>query len=311
MGRELQRMGLNIKELNVAQQYTDEILEGIDIVVAILRFNALFKEEQQALVRYVRNGGSLLVLAKYTETLGTMAPVIVNFGLVIEDIFIDRDFLNDISFPCTTDDIPVENCRIFFPRKVTVKGKAKAIAGYVDPNDPNSDDFPIFAIGGNVGRGRVIAGGNANQWLTLAPFCGLPLWGKADNTALLHNIMRYLAGASDLKLVKFKAKSKFRVGKKGTFRLTIRNEDVHYSRPTDIAVYLSEDGKLDMKKDIELAYATIGELKGIGQTQLKLTVDAMPGEPGKHTLFAVINPAGSPLELNENNNVISRKTTIK
>ena len=119
MGRELQRMGLNIKELNVAQQYTDEILEGIDIVVAILRFNALFKEEQQALVRYVRNGGSLLVLAKYTETLGTMAPVIVNFGLVIEDIFIDRDFLNDISFPCTTDDIPVENCRIFFPRNVT------------------------------------------------------------------------------------------------------------------------------------------------------------------------------------------------
>jgi hypothetical protein len=154
------------------------------------------------------------------------------------------------------------------------------------------------------------------------------LWSRADNEKLFLNLAEYLAGCSDLKVVKAKCKSTLTAGKSARFKAKVQNLEDCYSRASSLSFYLSEDRVLDVPKalksrnnkqrrvkkagDLLLGEVSIPELPGKRQKWLKAKLKLGAGvSPGSYFLLAVINAAGDPLEVNSENNVGSKKVTVE
>ena len=312
LGAELMSMGATITDLTPGGRYTDKILEGYDLVIICLREQHMLASEQVALVRYVRNGGGLLVLCKYGATISACNPVLINFGIQVTVNILNTEHLNTFVNPATTSRRPVDDCEVWEPRSINLSGGATSIAGYNSSVGLASITNCVFALGGNCGRGRIIATGNTNMWLSKPSVCGPVRWGRADNTALLHNVVEYLLGASDLRMLKFSFRKRLSAGRRATLKTRVKNLESCYSRGAELGFYLSEDRIFDSYEDIYLGSATIPELKGGKSKKLKVKA-AIPDDvqPGNYYLLAVVNHQGQPLEVNAGNNVAARRVTVE
>jgi hypothetical protein len=310
LAEELINLGAEVKDLKPGWEYSDDMLEGVDLVIIVLRYLTMYAWEQEALVRYVQNGGGLLILCKYGETLYACNPVLTNFGVTVSNQIIKTREINVFIHPATTEQIPVHRCELVEPRKIFLSASAKAIAGNTPKGNSGEMDNCVFAIGGNSGKGRMIAGSCTNQWLSRMYVCGPNKWGKADNTKLLHNVLMYLAGYSDLKAQKIRVRRRIVFGKNIKLRCVVRNLEVNNSKAIPLGFYLSDNDTLD-DKDRFLGEAEVPEIKGNGKAKVKIS-QAIPDtiDPGNYYILAVIDPEGIGKEFNSENNVISKGVTL-
>ena len=312
MGAELLAMGAFIRDLKPGKFYRDEMLENIDLVIICTRSIALGPIEQEALVRYVRNGGSLLVINKYYEPITMLYPVLINFGIEMKITPFSADHLNVFSHPATTDRRPVSMCKVQDPHEIICSNRARKIAGYTPSASPAAIERCVVALGGRSGRGRIIAVGNSTMWLSRYGFCGYPLWGEEDNTDLFRNTIEYLLGATDLQLKKFVAKSTLPTGKSKAYKARIKNLEYCYNSESVVAICLSKDKEYQAGKDTELGRMTIPEIKGKRSKLLKETFEVpADNNPGDFYVLAIINPDTDPLEINTDNNLKYKKVTVK
>lgn len=312
MGRELLDMGAKILDLGAGRRYNDEVLEGIDIVIIILRYKHMGSPEQQALVRYVRNGGSLLVLCKYGDSISPLNPILTNFGIEITGYISKAKHLNAFAHPASTDRRKVTDVEIYEGRKIKLKSGAIPIAGYNPSAPPAGMSDIIFALGGQSGRGRVVAAGNTNQWLSNLSPCGTPLWGYVDNTKFFRNVIEYLLGFSDLKLKKLKCKTSIKAGKNVLLKARVQNLEACYNRPLEIAFYLSLDNEFQEEEDTQIGLALIPGIKGKKSKLIKHKAKIpMLDQLGAYYILARINPVDEPFEINEKNNIAAKKVILK
>ena len=163
VGEALQQMGATITPLTPSQRYSDEVLEGIDLVIIPGRNGLMLAEEQQALVRYVRNGGSLLVLIDWSPQQSSVNPVLTNFGIVITAARTGRTKLLAFENPATTPRRVVTVCHIYRAFQINCCAGARGIAGYNAAGPPAMSEI-YAALGANCGRGRVVAVGDEEIW---------------------------------------------------------------------------------------------------------------------------------------------------
>jgi hypothetical protein len=310
LGRELLDMGATIKNLWPGQVYSDDTLTNIDVVIICLRYDHMGSSQQTALVRYVRNGGSLLILCKYDESVSAMNPIIVNFGMVITGDISKAEHLNVFTGPATTRRRPVKDALITEGRTIDVGNGAYPIVGYNPANNNVMQDC-LFALGRQSGKGRFIAAGCTNQWLSKSAPCGIPYWGYAHNTKLFDNIIEYLLGYSDLKAGKLKCKKSLTAGKNVTLKAKIQNLEYCYNREVSLGFYLSSDKQYDEGADFLLGITSIPPIPGKRQKLVKMKVyipeDAAAGQ---YCFLARINPPGDPLEINTANNLSAKKVRL-
>lgn len=162
---ELQRMGALITKLGSGGRFTDQILEGFDIVIMCDRWGATLADEQKALVRYVKAGGSLLAICGSGTNGSALNPILINFGVKLTETYTGISKINLFVHPATTERRPVELCYVDGPRKIECSGKAMAIAGRNTNGSPASIVGKCYmALGGKSGKGRVIATGDQFMW---------------------------------------------------------------------------------------------------------------------------------------------------
>jgi hypothetical protein len=138
------------------------------------------------------------------------------------------------------------------------------------------------------------------------------MWSRVDNKELFLNIIEYLAGYSDLELVKLKVRRKLTPGKNQKFVAKIRNRESCYSCTTNIAFYLSEDDALNTKKDILLGTAEVpaGKPRSVFKIKRKYRIpNDIPG--GAIYAFAIINYNGETREIIAENSLASKKCVMK
>ena len=125
----------------------------------------MLAEEQQALVRYIRNGGSLLVFLERSPEQSSVNPVLVNFGIMITAARTGRTKLIAFENPATTPRREVTECLVERPYQINCSAGARGIAGYNVGGPPAMSEI-YAALGANSGRGRVIAMGEDEVWLS-------------------------------------------------------------------------------------------------------------------------------------------------
>ncbi|HUX08244.1 MAG TPA: CARDB domain-containing protein [Acidobacteriota bacterium] len=312
MGRELLKMGAEIKDLKSYQVYRDELLEDIDLVIICLRMTHTQASEQEALVRYVRNGGSLLVMCKYYDTIAAINPVLTNFAIEAVPTISAVEHLDVFNHPATTKRRPVTDVILNDPRMITVRQKAKGIAGWSQSTSPPAGmKEVIFAMGSMTGEGRVIVTTGSNVWLSLPPVCGFPFWGYGDNTELFFNVIEYLRGASDLKLKKLTCKKAVPLGGQFKIKARVTNLEVDYNRESKITFYLSRDKEFQPVQDVSLGSTEIPPIKGKRSKLIKFNATIPGSFPVRDWyIIGVVNPDGDWLEINESNNTLLRKITV-
>ncbi len=311
MGSELLKMGAEIKDLRSNELYTDEILEDIDLVIICLRMTHTQASEQEALVRYVRNGGSLLVMCKYYDTIAAINPVLTNFAIEAVPTISDVEHLDVFNHPATTKRRPVTDVVLNDPRMITVQQKAKGIAGWSQSTSPASMGDVIIALGSMTGEGRVIVNSGSNAWLSLLPFCGYNYWGYADNTKLFHNVIEYLLGVSDLKLKKLKCRNAVPLDTEFKIKARVVNLESDYNRELSITFYLSRDELYQQVADVPLGTAGIPPIKGKRSKLIKFNATIPGSFPVRDWyIIGVVNPDGDWPEINESNNMLLRKITV-
>ena len=165
LGQAFLGMGATITPLTPSQRYSDEVLEGIDLVIIPVRDGLMLAEEQQALVRYIRNGGSLLVIIEQSPQQSSVNPVLVNFGIVISAARTGRTKLLEFENPATTPRREVTECEVERPYQINCSAGARGIAGYNAGGPPAMSEI-YAALGANSGRGRVIAIGEDDVWIS-------------------------------------------------------------------------------------------------------------------------------------------------
>ncbi len=164
LGQVLLGMGATLTPLTPSQRYSDEVLEGIDLVIIPGRNGLMLAEEQVALVRYVRNGGSLLVLIDWSPQQSSVNPVLTNFGIMITAARTGRTKLLAFENPATTPRREVTECEVYRPYQINCSAGARGIAGYNAGGPPAMSEI-YAALGANSGRGRVIAMGDSEIWI--------------------------------------------------------------------------------------------------------------------------------------------------
>jgi hypothetical protein len=138
------------------------------------------------------------------------------------------------------------------------------------------------------------------------------MWSRVDNKELFLNIIEYLAGYSDLELIKLKVRRKLTPGKNQKFVAKIRNKECCYSCSTNIAFYLSGDDTLNTKKDVLLGTADVpaGKPRSVFKIKKNFRIpNDIPG--GAIFAFAVINYDGETREINAENSFASKKCVMK
>lgn len=160
----LQKLGGKVSEFTAQDEYTDEYLNGVDLVIICNRYGMMSGSEQQALVRYVRNGGSLLAICDYKSYMSPVNPILSNFGIMFTANRVGWTYVDSFSHPATTDQYPLEYCEVDDPYLLQLSGKAKAIAGRNGSSAPAGISQCIAALGGNSGKGRVIALADGSTW---------------------------------------------------------------------------------------------------------------------------------------------------
>ena len=132
-----------------------------------------------------------------------------------------------------------------------------------------------------------------------------------DNSDLFRNIVEYLFGYGDLHAVKISCKKTLKAGRKLAFKILVRNTESNYSRPSEVAVYLSSDRTFDPDEDTYVGTAQIPAIKGGGKKKLKLKARVPAADAGSCYVLAVINPSGAPPEVNPDNNIASKKVNVQ
>lgn len=312
LGIAIRALGGKITELGEDELYTDELLEDFDIVALCIRVPHLLDSEQKALVSFVRDGGSLLVMTAYSPYT-YMNPILTNFGIVINETRTSRSKANVFAHPATTERRPVSQCYVDRPHLITVRGKAKAIGGRDEAAQPAAISQCFFALGGNSGKGRVVATGDISTWLS-DKYKFMPIsrnWGKGDNTELFENTFEYLAGASDLRVKTVKS-GRLVAGSKHVFKAQVQNLEQNFSREVELSFYLSQDKEFQADKDTLLITGEVPEIRGKKAKWVKIKSETPKGlDSGKLFLLAVINPGSDPLEVNPDNNVGVKKISVK
>ena len=128
---------------------------------------------------------------------------------------------------------------------------------------------------------------------------------------MFRNIAEYLFGYGDLRAVKVSCKKTLKAGRKLAFKIIIRNTESSYSRPSEVAVYLSSDRTFDPAEDTYVGTAQVPAIKGGGKQKVKLKARVPAAVAGSRYVLAVINPSGAPPEVNPANNVASKKVNVQ
>ena len=134
---------------------------------------------------------------------------------------------------------------------------------------------------------------------------------RGDNKDFLLNIMEYLHGATDLGVKKVSVKKKLIAGEKYRFKARVLNCEFCYSLEAELKFYISKDKKFQASKDILLGTVKVSPIKGKKTKQFSLKTK-VPGSlsPGKRYVLAVISGVEPMLEVNEDNNLATKRITI-
>jgi hypothetical protein len=165
LGNALESLGATITELDMDKEFTSQMLSAFDLVIICDRTQSLTPSEQNMLVKYVRNGGSLLVIADGYYYAYPSEPVLINFGIVVTGATTGWKDFDYFVHPATTKSRPVDYCEADYPYLIQLSGKAKKIGGRDGSSSPAAGNC-IIALGGNSGKGRVIAVADSNIWLS-------------------------------------------------------------------------------------------------------------------------------------------------
>ena len=163
MADTIRSMGGEITRYQENQAIPIGELADYDLVVLCCRYTMMSAEEQVALVKYVRNGGGLLVIDGYLGNEAVVEPVIDNFGIVISATLTRSSSYDYFVRPATTDRRPVAHCETGEAYILMVNPGAMALAGRSAGASP-SGVVCFAALGGNSGKGRVIVINDASVW---------------------------------------------------------------------------------------------------------------------------------------------------
>jgi hypothetical protein len=318
LGEQLEAMGAEVDQLWQTQEFSDETLADVDMVIICERQEALSADEQAALVRFVRNGGSLLTMVNFTYHGWNVNPVLANFGIQYSGTYTEYSYMDMFEHPASSGWSEVEKCEVRNPIIIDLAGRADAIGGRaIDPDSESIDDC-IMALGCNTGEGRVIAVGDSDLWCSanvLAPAIGkyrFPLLSKGDNSKTLGNASAFLLGASDLKLIFLKCKHTATPGGKLKLKTKVQNMEFFFSNHAEIGFFLVPNSMAPNGTPVELGRTDISELRGRRKSRVGLSVDIPEGiAPGEYTVQAIINPDAHILEANEENNIAEVDVEIK
>lgn len=319
LGKKLIALGGTMLELNPIGEFTDEVLEDIDLVIICERHIDISVPEQKALVRYAREGGGLLVIGEMSASLGvgsppcnvndvvTLNPVISNFGMQYTGGYAGSSKVNSFEYPATTKRRPVVHCEVIDPINIDTSNGAIPIAGRDMSSSPAAMDYTFLALGTDSGKGRVIAVGDSTLWKNF----GLPSsWFGADNAKLFVNVAEYLLGFSDLSLEKVKCKDDLTAGETAKIKAKVENLETNYNKESKVIFYLSKNKKLETDQDIELGSVAVPSFRGGGTKVVKLDAEIPSDiESGTWFVLAVIDPE-DPREINGGNNKKTRKVTV-
>jgi len=158
-------MGGSIVNLGHSGYFSNEALAGADIVVICSRSDVMSDTEQKAIVRYVREGGNLLVIFGDNSHSTVINPIIHNFGLMFTATGSSATKMNYFVHPATTERRPVSCCDIYDEVRIEISKGAKLIAGRQFNTSPQPAEIVCYAaIGSDCGKGRVVAVGDTAVW---------------------------------------------------------------------------------------------------------------------------------------------------
>jgi hypothetical protein len=91
----------------------------------------------------------------------------------------------------------------------------------------------------------------------------------------------------------------------------VRNLESNYGCESEVAFYLSKDEKIDAEKDIHLDTLKVPQLPGSGAKAIKW-IKSLPKDiaPGDYYVLVQLNPGGDLMEVNTENNLMTKKVTI-
>ena len=164
LGKAILKLGGSITELSWPDSFEKFDLDSYDVLVISNRYESISGEGQGAIVRYVRNGGSLLVICEWSANMYSCNPVLINFGLQGTANRLGWTNMESFSHPATTARRPVQRCEVDYPYALQVTGKARLIAGRQNASPPGLVNIGIMGLGCNSGKGRVIALMDETVW---------------------------------------------------------------------------------------------------------------------------------------------------
>jgi hypothetical protein len=166
IGDELKKLGVEINSVPTGGKFTETLLEGVDLVVFAGRSEYLSSEEQQLLVRYVQQGGSLLVICGQSGVcLQVINPVTGNFGLIIGATYSGSTKMTYFEHPASTVRRPVKTCSIYMPLLLCLNSGARNIGGRNFEAGPAAMES-YLGMATRCGKGRVIAFSDDEAWQT-------------------------------------------------------------------------------------------------------------------------------------------------
>lgn len=138
-----------------------------------------------------------------------------------------------------------------------------------------------------------------------------PRMGRADNKLMFGNISKFLGGASDLGIKKFKCKGKAKIGGNLNLKVKVQNMEFFFSREVSLSFYLANGSMAPKSTRLKLGTATMPSLRGRKGKRVKLKVEIPENvEPGDYVIQVEINPDDSPVEVNDENNISEREISI-
>ena len=284
---------------------TDEALEDVDILILAVPYTML-DDDKAALRRFVRSGGGLFVLGGPGDATGvdlsSLDSLIRDYGLWfgISEWSVNRR----INIPASSPLSGPRSCSTVVSTEARVYFQMNASAAEVAAISNNGYNYTVISHHNNLGSGRLVAVGDTMM------FANTHI-GKEDNEAFGMNILDYLSGGCDLRVVLCKAKLK---GGKIKVTAKVRNVGTSAGEATIVSFYLSSSdtypvgpaGVAARIGSVNLPALNPGKTKKV---KAKLTIPSWV-TPGDYYVIAVADPDGDIRDPNLDNNYKASKKRI-
>lgn len=281
---------------------TDELLESVDIFILATPPFSLDDEDKKALRRFLRRGGSLLVLTYIHDEwdgFSNLDGFLVDYGITFGKFGGFHSYTANV-----IPDSPLsgpEPCEIIYnPYTVSFLQLDKKSAQVVARTD-NGEILAAISLHKNLGKGRMVVVGADHMFYD-------NYIGKYDNEAFKTNILYYLYGGCDLKMLKTKFRGKnLSPGDDVTLIARVKNIGNLESAETVVEFILSDDGEFTARPAASVATLATVDLPPLaaGKAKKIKTKVAIPDslEPGEYFLFAIADPEGTGNDSNPDNNI--------